>query len=120
MTIRVFLLDDHELARRGVRDLVSAEPDIDVVGEASTGQEAMQRIPATRPDVAVLDVRLGGDEPAAATAEHGQDVGFAVDALRHLVQSGARPRAAASVVAALTGTRANDLYKALTGREARR
>ena len=56
----------------------------------------------------------------AATAEHGQDVGFAVDALRHLVQSGARPRAAASVVAALTGTRANDLYKALTGREARR
>jgi 16S rRNA (cytidine1402-2'-O)-methyltransferase len=56
----------------------------------------------------------------AASAEHGQDVGFAVDALRHLVQSGARPRAAASVVAALTGTRANDLYKALTGREARR
>jgi 16S rRNA (cytidine1402-2'-O)-methyltransferase len=56
----------------------------------------------------------------AATGEHGQDVGFAVDALRHLVQSGARPRAAASVVAALTGTRANDLYKALTGREARR
>jgi 16S rRNA (cytidine1402-2'-O)-methyltransferase len=56
----------------------------------------------------------------AATTEHGQDVGFAVDALRHLVQSGARPRAAASVVAALTGTRANDLYKALTGREARR
>ncbi len=56
----------------------------------------------------------------AATAENGQDVGFAVDALRHLVQSGARPRAAASVVAALTGTRANDLYKALTGRDARR
>jgi 16S rRNA (cytidine1402-2'-O)-methyltransferase len=56
----------------------------------------------------------------AASADHDQDVGFAVDALRHLVQSGARPRAAASVVAALTGTRANDLYKALTGREARR
>jgi 16S rRNA (cytidine1402-2'-O)-methyltransferase len=56
----------------------------------------------------------------ASSAEHGTDVGFAVDALRHLVQSGARPRAAASVVAALTGTRANDLYKALTGREARR
>ncbi|HEX4752336.1 MAG TPA: 16S rRNA (cytidine(1402)-2'-O)-methyltransferase [Solirubrobacterales bacterium] len=56
----------------------------------------------------------------SATAEHGQEIGFAVDALRHLVQSGARPRAAASVVAALTGTRANDLYKALTGREARR
>jgi 16S rRNA (cytidine1402-2'-O)-methyltransferase len=58
---------------------------------------------------------------APSTSEdHGQDVGFAVDALRHLVQSGARPRAAASVVAALTGTRANDLYRALTGREPRR
>jgi 16S rRNA (cytidine1402-2'-O)-methyltransferase len=56
----------------------------------------------------------------ASSEQHDQDVGFAVDALRHLVQSGARPRAAASVVAALTGTRANDLYKALTGREARR
>jgi 16S rRNA (cytidine1402-2'-O)-methyltransferase len=56
----------------------------------------------------------------AADEEHDRDVGFAVDALRHLVQSGARPRAAASVVAALTGTRANDLYRALTGREPRR
>src|SRR5580658_10086593 len=60
MTIRVFLLDDHELVRRGVRDLVSAEDDITVVGEASTGEEALLRIPATRPDVAVLDVRLEG------------------------------------------------------------
>lgn len=56
----------------------------------------------------------------AASEDHGKDIGFAVDALRHLVQSGARPRAAASVVAALTGTRANDLYRALTGREPRR
>ncbi len=56
----------------------------------------------------------------AAAEEHDRDVGFAVDALRHLVQSGARPRAAASVVAALTGTRANDLYRALTGREPRK
>jgi 16S rRNA (cytidine1402-2'-O)-methyltransferase len=55
----------------------------------------------------------------ASSEDHDQDVGFAVDALRHLVQSGARPRAAASVVAALTGTRANDLYRALTGREPR-
>jgi len=55
----------------------------------------------------------------AASEDHDRDVGFAVDALRHLVQSGARPRAAASVVAALTGTRANDLYRALTGREPR-
>ena len=56
----------------------------------------------------------------ASSDEHDKDISFAVDALRHLVQSGARPRAAASVVAALTGTRANDLYKALTGREARK
>ena len=57
----------------------------------------------------------------AASAERasGADVGFAVDALRRLVQSGARPRAAASVVAALTGTRANDLYRGLTGRDPR-
>ena len=56
--------------------------------------------------------------PAASSASS-PDIGFAVDALRRLVSSGARPRAAASVVAALTGTRANDLYKALTGREPR-
>jgi len=56
----------------------------------------------------------------AQDEEHGEDISFAVDALRHLVQSGARPRAAASVVAALTGTRPNDLYRALTGREPRR
>jgi 16S rRNA (cytidine1402-2'-O)-methyltransferase len=57
--------------------------------------------------------------PAQAD-EGGEDIGFAVDALRHLIQSGARPRAAATVVAALTNTRANDLYRALTGREPRR
>jgi 16S rRNA (cytidine1402-2'-O)-methyltransferase len=56
--------------------------------------------------------------PASARAESA-DVGFAVDALRRLVQSGARPRAAASVVATLTGTRPNELYKGLTGREPR-
>jgi 16S rRNA (cytidine1402-2'-O)-methyltransferase len=56
---------------------------------------------------------------ASSVEPGGADVGFAVDALRRLVQSGARPRAAASVVAALTGTRANDLYRALTGREPR-
>ena len=57
--------------------------------------------------------------PASSEDHDDRDVSFAVDALRHLVQSGARPRAAASVVAALTGTRANDLYRALTGREPR-
>ncbi|MDQ1695611.1 MAG: hypothetical protein QOJ03_964 [Frankiaceae bacterium] len=56
--IRVFLLDDHEVVRRGVRDLLEADGDIEVVGEASTAAEAMVRVPAVRPDVAVLDVRL--------------------------------------------------------------
>jgi two-component system, NarL family, response regulator DevR len=56
--IHVFLLDDHEIVRRGVRDLLEAEPDITVVGEASTAASALARIPALRPDVAVLDVRL--------------------------------------------------------------
>jgi DNA-binding NarL/FixJ family response regulator len=57
-TISVFLLDDHEVVRRGVRDLLEAEPDITVVGEAGTASSALARIPALRPDVAVLDVRL--------------------------------------------------------------
>ncbi|MGW8377702.1 response regulator transcription factor [Streptomyces sp. ODS28] len=56
--IRVFLLDDHEVVRRGVHDMLSMESDIEVVGEAGTAADALSRIPATRPDVAVLDVRL--------------------------------------------------------------
>ena len=58
MTIKVFLLDDHEVVRLGLHQLLDAEPDIDVVGDASTAAEAIARIPAVRPDVAVLDVRL--------------------------------------------------------------
>jgi DNA-binding NarL/FixJ family response regulator len=58
MTTRVFLLDDHEVVRRGLRELFDAEDDLTVVGEASTAEEALTRVPSTRPDVAVLDVRL--------------------------------------------------------------
>ncbi len=56
--VRVFLLDDHEVVRRGVHDLLNDEPDITVVGEAATVEQALVRVPALRPDVAVLDVRL--------------------------------------------------------------
>jgi DNA-binding NarL/FixJ family response regulator len=56
--ITVFLLDDHEVVRRGVRDLLETAGDIVVVGEASTAEEALQRVEATSPQVAVLDVRL--------------------------------------------------------------
>jgi DNA-binding NarL/FixJ family response regulator len=56
--LRVFLLDDHEIVRQGIMALLEVQPDIEVVGEASTAAEALARIPAVRPDVAVLDVRL--------------------------------------------------------------
>jgi two-component system, NarL family, response regulator DevR len=56
--IRVFLLDDHEIVRRGLRELLEEEDDIEVVGESGLAQEAMRRIPALRPHVAVLDGRL--------------------------------------------------------------
>ncbi|MFJ2263734.1 response regulator [Streptomyces sp. NPDC087844] len=56
--IRVFLLDDHEVVRRGLSDLLDSEPDISVVGDADSAEHALVRGPALRPDVAVLDVRL--------------------------------------------------------------
>ena len=58
MPVRVFLLDDHELVRRGVRDLLWTVDELEVVGEASTADEALELIPQARPDVAILDVRL--------------------------------------------------------------
>jgi two-component system, NarL family, response regulator DevR len=58
MTIRVFLLDDHEVVRRGVRELLEQNDDIEVVGEAATAEEGLSRIPPTKPDVALIDMRL--------------------------------------------------------------
>jgi two-component system, NarL family, response regulator DevR len=56
--VRIYLLDDHEIVRRGLRDLFEAEDDFEVVGESGSAQEAQRRIPALRPHVAVLDGRL--------------------------------------------------------------
>jgi len=56
--VRVFLVDDHEVVRRGLVDLLSCDPELEVIGEAGSVSAAMARIPALRPDVAVLDVRL--------------------------------------------------------------
>jgi DNA-binding NarL/FixJ family response regulator len=58
MPVRVFLLDDHEIVRRGVRELLEAVDEFEVVGEAGTAAEALARIPPTKPDVALIDMRL--------------------------------------------------------------
>ncbi|MER6398621.1 response regulator transcription factor [Kitasatospora sp. NPDC001603] len=67
--VRVFLLDDHEVVRRGVHDLLDGEPDLEVVGEAATAAQALVRVPALRPDVAVLDVRLGDGDGVSVCRE---------------------------------------------------
>jgi two-component system response regulator DevR len=67
--VTIFLLDDHEIVRRGLRDLLEGEDDLVVVGEASTEDEAVRRVPALDPDVAILDVRLQeGDGISACRA----------------------------------------------------
>ena len=58
MTTRIFLVDDHEIVRRGLRELLEAHEGFEVVGEAGTAEQAIARIPATHPDVAVVDLRL--------------------------------------------------------------
>jgi two-component system response regulator DevR len=72
--VRILLLDDHELVRRGIRDLLSTTDDLLVVAEASTGEEAMTRIPSTQPDVAVLDVRLGSLDGGRSGVEVCRDI----------------------------------------------
>jgi DNA-binding NarL/FixJ family response regulator len=81
MSVRIFLLDDHEIVRRGLRELFEAQEDLEVVGEASTANEAMTRVPPTRPDVAVLDVRL----PGASGIEVCRDLRAAMPDLRCLM-----------------------------------
>jgi two-component system response regulator DevR len=60
MTTRVFLVDDHEIVRRGLRELFEPQEDIEIVGEASNAEEALSRVPRAKPDVAIVDVRLPG------------------------------------------------------------
>ena len=81
MPVRIFLLDDHEIVRRGLRELFEAQEDFEVVGEASNAEEAMTRVPPTRPDVAVLDVRL----PGASGIEVCRDLRAAMPELRCLM-----------------------------------
>lgn len=97
--ITVFLLDDHEVVRRGVHEMLTAEPDIEVIGEAGTAADALERIPAARPDVAVLDVRLpdgNGIEVCREIRSRDQSIACLVftsftddEALVHAVMSGA-------------------------------
>ena len=98
-TIRVFLLDDHEVVRRGLRELLDADDDIEVVGEAGTAEQALARIPPTRPTVAVLDVRLpDGDGVEVCREIRSRDPDIAClmltsfsddEALLHAVMAGA-------------------------------
>ena len=81
MPIRIFLLDDHEIVRRGLRELFEAQDGFQVVGEASDAEEAITRVPPTRPDVAVLDVRL----PGASGIEVCRDLRAAMPELKCLM-----------------------------------
>jgi len=79
--IRVFLLDDHEVVRRGLRDLLESDGDIEIVGESGSAVEATSRLPALRPDVAVLDARL----PDGSGIDVCRDVRSAEPAIRALI-----------------------------------
>lgn len=79
--IKVFLLDDHEIVRRGLADLLNLEADMVVVGEAGSKTDALHRLPAARPDVAVLDVRL----PDGSGVEVCRDIRDAMPEVRCLM-----------------------------------
>ncbi|MFD0776597.1 response regulator [Streptomonospora algeriensis] len=68
-SVRVFLVDDHEVVRRGVAAMLETEPDMEVVGEAGTAEQALARIPLAAPDVAILDVRLPGGSGVSVCRE---------------------------------------------------
>lgn len=77
MTIKIFLLDDHEMVRRGLRDILSAEDDLEVVGEAGTVTDGVKEIVATKPDVALVDIVLpdgNGVEVCEAVRKFAPDV----------------------------------------------
>lgn len=69
MTISVFLLDDHEVVRAGLKTLLESEPDLHVAGEAGTAAEAIARVPQVKPDVAIIDVRLPDGEGVSVCRE---------------------------------------------------
>jgi DNA-binding NarL/FixJ family response regulator len=69
VSISVFVLDDHEIVRRGIAELLETEPDIEVIGGAGTAAQAMARIPALRPDVAILDVQLPDGEGVSVSRD---------------------------------------------------
>src|SRR6266700_4104448 len=118
--IQVFLLDDHEIVRRGVKDLLEAESDITVIGEAGTASSALARIPALRPDVAVLDVRLPDGDGVSVCREIRSRMPDLVGAVR-TVASGRSlldPEAASRVMARMRDqSRRSDPLAALTGQE---
>jgi two-component system response regulator DevR len=98
---RVFLVDDHEIVRRGVAELINAERDLEVVGEAANGHDAMARIAATLPEVAVLDVRL----PDVNGVDLCRDIRSAFPEIRCIMLT-AYDDDAASVMAVLAGASA--------------
>jgi two-component system response regulator DevR len=81
VTVRLYLVDDHEIVRRGLRELFEPHEDIEVVGEASNAEEALSRVPGARPDVAILDVRL----PGTGGVELCRDLRAALPGLRCLM-----------------------------------
>jgi len=116
MSIRVFLLDDHEVVRRGLAELIGLEDDLEVVGEAGTATDALHRIPAARPDVAVLDVRL----PDGSGVEVCRDIRAAFPDVRCLMLTSYADDEAlfAAIMAGASGyvlkdIRGNDLVEAI-------